>query len=168
MKTGRPAVCPAGHRMEESWDVCPYCAGGGSARDLAETRVHVADHTIVLRSPTAGIPMIGWLVALSGGHRGEAFPLAEGRNAIGKDAGSTVRLLDDGVSETHARIVSDPLSGEAQHILMDLDSTNGTFLNDAGRRVDREEIVDNDLIRFGSTEMIFKTLPKGAIARLRE
>ena len=40
--------------------------------------------------------------------------------------------------------------------MVDLDSTNGTYVNE--RRVSREDLIDNDKIRFGRTELKFKSL----------
>ena len=48
--------------------------------------------------------------------------------------------------------------GERLFILTDLDSSNGTFLNDAEERIAREELVDNDSVTFGKTKMKFKCL----------
>ncbi len=157
--------CPAGHPQEASWDVCPYCAKG--TVDLSETRVHDGEHTLVVGTSHAGLPAVGWLVALSGTHRGITFSLREGKNCIGSDGSCEVRILDEGVSESHARIEFELAGSDGTFYLMDTDSTNGTFLNEAARPVEREEIVDNDLIRFGRTDTIFKSLPRGAIGRLR-
>ena len=151
--------------MEASWDVCTYCAE--KEADLARTRVHQGDRTTILSELTGTPPPVGWLVALSGAQRGETFPLGDGKNIIGKDATCTVRLLDEGISDIHARVLCSPTDRDGRCMIVDQDSTNGTFLNDGPGRIEREEIIDNDIVRFGNTELIFKSLPKGAIRRIR-
>ena len=47
---------------------------------------------------------------------------------------------------------------EGKFFLTDLDSTNGTFLNRDDKRIAREEIKDNDLIRLGEVTLKFKCL----------
>jgi pSer/pThr/pTyr-binding forkhead associated (FHA) protein len=42
--------------------------------------------------------------------------------------------------------------------LTDLDSTNGTFLNDNKEPISREELKDNDVIRVGDVSLKFKCL----------
>lgn len=148
--------------MEASWDVCPYCAE--KKEDLARTRVQAGDRTAILgESPSP----VGWLVALSGAQRGQTFPLGDGKNGIGKDATCAVRLTDEGISDLHARILCYAEDGDGRWMVVDQDSTNGTFLNDGQGRIEREEIIDNDVVRFGTIDLIFKSLPKGAIHRLR-
>jgi pSer/pThr/pTyr-binding forkhead associated (FHA) protein len=148
--------------MEASWDVCPYCAE--TKEDLARTRVHPEDRTTILGKSS---PPAGWLVALTGSQRGQTFPLGDGKNDVGKDANCAVRLSDEGISDLHARILRSAEDGDGRWVVVDQDSTNGTFLNDGQARIDREEIIDNDVVRFGNTDLIFKSLPKGAIHRLR-
>ena len=160
----RKKLCTAGHVMEKSWDVCPYCPRGEEG--LSRTRVQVG-HPGQMPGPE-GMPFLGWLVALSGRHRGTLFPLSEGKNIVGKDASSQVRILDEGISDSHAKLACDPAGVQGRFVISDLDSTNGTFINGRASRIDREEIIDNDLVRFGSIEMIFKSLPSEAVARLGE
>jgi pSer/pThr/pTyr-binding forkhead associated (FHA) protein len=45
---------------------------------------------------------------------------------------------------------------ENEYTLVDLDSTNGTYLNQ--EKVVKSPLVDNDTIRIGRTEMRFKSL----------
>lgn len=161
----RRKLCAAGHVMEASWDVCPYCPG--DEPDLDRTRERPRADTRVLSSRGDGASTVGWLVILTGHQRGEVLSLGEGKSIVGKDDSCQVRIQDDGISESHARITCDLASVQGRYTIADLDSTNGTYLNEGGSRIDREEIVDNDILRFGSVEAIFKSLPRAAIARLR-
>ena len=158
-------TCPAGHSLETSWDVCPHCEPG--VDDLASTRVQGVGATQMIRAPGAPA-LVGWLVVLSGAQRGTVFPLREEKTQIGGDPACQVRLTDEGISDAHARLLSETAAGFSRHILVDLDSTNGTYLNERERRVEREEIVDGDLLRLGETELIFKALPTAAVDRLRD
>ncbi len=65
------------------------------------------------------------------------------RVLIGRDVDSEVVLDDDVVSTHHAEIIQD---GKGW-VLVDLDSTNGTFVN--GESASRQPLTDGDVIRFG-------------------
>jgi diguanylate cyclase (GGDEF)-like protein len=62
---------------------------------------------------------------------------------LGRDAGCAVRLPADDVSRRHARIAADAEG----HLLVDLASTNGTWVN--GRRVDVHRLRAGDRVRLG-------------------
>lgn len=95
---------------------------------------------------------VGWIVALGGAHRGHDFRLVTGRNVIGTAADCDIVLTDPYLSSKHAAIRHE----NGRFTLIDLDSTNGTYLND--RRISKEELIDNDKIRLGRTELKFKSL----------
>ncbi len=84
-------------------------------------------------------PMIGRTVDLDG-------PIT----TIGSAPGSSVTLNDQGVSRKHAGIRNVDGSFE----LADLGSTNGVYVN--GEKVARRQLRLGDVIRIGTTEMIFK------------
>ena len=99
-------------------------------------------------------PVVGWLVVLSGAQKGEDFRLREGRNALGTARDSEVLLQDPAVSGKHASL--NYKDGKFQ--LTDLDSTNGTFVNDDPESVAKIELHDNDTVRVGETTLKFKCL----------
>jgi two-component system cell cycle response regulator len=68
---------------------------------------------------------------------GLRVPLADDV-VLGRDPGCAVRLFADDVSRRHARISADPEG----HLLVDLDSTNGTWVNGGAVRVHRLRAVD--------------------------
>ena len=160
-------TCPEGHPMESSWDVCPHCALPADDDDLTGTRVQAVGGTQMLDLAGSAPALLGWLVVLSGEQLGEVFPVEEERLQIGRDPSCQVRLTDPAVSDIHARLVTDIASGYPRHLLVDLDSSNGTYLNEMGRRVEREEIVDGDLLRLGEVDVIFKALPAAAVRAIR-
>lgn len=153
--------CPNGHVMQPDWTVCPYCAGDREAKpELARTvkaeptraaapEPSEARKTRILDRP-ATIDGRGWLVALDGPRRGRMHVLDRERSTIGAGAGCEVVLDDPAVSERHASVRYE--DGVFQ--VTDLDSTNGTFVND--ERVQKGSLADGDRVRFGESEWIFK------------
>ncbi len=77
--------------------------------------------------------------------QGRRYPLADEDATLGRDAGNTVVVGSDQASRRHARIFT---SGGA-HVLVDLDSTNGTYLN--SKLVKEQTLRHGDVIRVAST-----------------
>jgi pSer/pThr/pTyr-binding forkhead associated (FHA) protein len=78
---------------------------------------------------------------LEGGGLGEIFPLREGENVLGREAGEVVFPTDRYVSARHARIV---VTGD-EVTLADLGSSNGTYV-----KVAAAELVPGDRLLVGS------------------
>jgi pSer/pThr/pTyr-binding forkhead associated (FHA) protein len=78
--------------------------------------------------------------------------LHDGKNSVGSGADSQIALKDSTVSGQHASVRYE----DGKFFLTDLDSSNGTYLND--RKIVREELKDNDMIRFGEIIVKFKRL----------
>lgn len=97
-------------------------------------------------------PVVGWLVALNGSLKGHDFRIRDGKNVIGTAADTDIVLTDQYMSARHAVIRHE----EGMFVLVDLDSTNGTYVND--QRISKEELIDNDRVRLGRTELKFKSL----------
>lgn len=100
-----------------------------------------------------GVPTqpVGWLVARSGSRSGQSYGLKQGDNTVGRDSHRADIVLEHPtVSGEHARIRFEG----GQFYLYDLASTNGTFVNN--HRVQRQMLMDNDVVRFGDAEMVFK------------
>jgi hypothetical protein len=97
-------------------------------------------------------PCVGWIVCVNGGLQGTDFRLVPGKNVIGTAADCEVVLTDQYLSSRHAVIRYE----EGRFTLVDLDSTNGTYVNE--ERVAKEEIIDNDSIRLGRSQLKFKAL----------
>ena len=96
--------------------------------------------------------VVGWIVCLNGALQGKDFRLVTGKNVMGTAADCDIVLTDAYLSAKHSVIRHE----EGRFMLVDLDSTNGTFVND--RRVSKTELIDNDKVRIGRTEMKFKSL----------
>ncbi len=160
--------CANGHQMEDSWEICPYCQKTGYAgAGMGKTRVEdIGASTVTAPAPAAPArktvllsqkyksPVVGWLVALDGQQKGEDFRIREGQNSIGSDASCDIVVTDSTISAKHASL----RHKEGKFFLIDLDSTNGSYLNDNGESVAREEIKDNDVLRLGDVRFKFKCL----------
>jgi hypothetical protein len=90
--------------------------------------------------------------SVNGALKGHDFRLRDGKNMIGTAADADVVLTDQYMSARHAVIRHE----DGVFMIVDLDSTNGTYVNDS--RISKEEIIDNDRVRLGRTELRFKAL----------
>jgi pSer/pThr/pTyr-binding forkhead associated (FHA) protein len=98
--------------------------------------------------------VVGWFVALTGQQKGEDFRIREGPNTIGSAPDADVVLHDTAISGKHASL----RYKDQKFTITDLDSTNGTFLNDRADPIAREELKDNDIVRIGEVTLKFKSL----------
>jgi hypothetical protein len=166
-----PKFCSNGHQMEDSWEICPYCqrtgyqttnAGAGAKTRLEvdsiiapkATAVPAARKTVLLSDRQPKRDLVGWLVALDGEQKGEDFRVRDGQNTVGSAPDADIILRDETVSGKHASL----RYKDAKFFVTDLDSTNGTFLNSRAEPIAREELNDNDLVRFGAVTLKFKSL----------
>src|SRR5438128_1083020 len=83
---------------------------------------------------------------LNGSLENQEIELSPDPMTIGRASACNIRIADSGVSSKHAKIWCE----NGQYFLMDLGSTNGTFVNE--RDVDREQLSDGDVITFGMTK----------------
>ena len=102
----------------------------------------------VTPAPRAGGGPSAYLVVISGPSFGEMYKLKGERSTLGRGDRTDIRVLDDGVSREHAAIERDG----GKMVLVDLDSTNGTFCN--GARVTRHDLTDGDKISIGATTIL--------------
>ena len=93
-----------------------------------------------------------WLIAERGGglDPGERFDLIGGLS-IGRSGEADVRIEDRYASGVHARI----FSRDGRTYVEDMNSTNGTLLNDATLNGEAE-LIDGDVVRIGDTEFRFE------------
>ena len=99
--------------------------------------------------------VVAWLVGLNGHSRGESYPVRMGRNVIGRDRRSDIVIQDDQASAHHADLVFRP--EERRFILMDHNSTNGTYVNDHEIEP-RRDLAPKDVIRIGNQKFLFTPL----------
>jgi diguanylate cyclase (GGDEF)-like protein len=97
-------------------------------------------------SASTSSPSRASLTVLAGLNAGQIFTVRQDETIIGRGRDAEVRVDDVGVSRKHARVVRT----EAQrHVIEDLGSTNGIFVN--GRMVDRVELTSGDRVQIGPT-----------------
>ncbi len=153
-------VCQNGHVMHPSWDTCPYCLEMQQAMG-AVPLPSVGQGTAMLNIAEIGgekgrgsqdksREVCGWIVALNGQHKGEDFRLRVGKNVLGTAADCDIVLTDKKISRKHATVRYE--GGEFQ--IADLDSSNGTYVND--EKVQKHDLIDNDIIKLGDIEFEFK------------
>jgi hypothetical protein len=86
------------------------------------------------------------IVALSGPHAGRSFPLSGAPLTFGRTPDNAVVIASPLASRRHAEI---RLEG-GQHVLYDLGSSNGTFVN--GQRVQRHVLAPGEVVQIGDEQ----------------
>jgi hypothetical protein len=147
-KTSGPAY------QAETFDNLPLAEAEVDEFDPDATLVHVrpplaSENNILLRrqgaSPIA--PSGAQLVGLTGSNRGRNYPIPAAGITVGRHQSCNIVIPDSRVSAHHAWIGI----VDGKHMLRDLESTNGTFLNThTNESVSEAELVSGDTILFGS------------------
>jgi diguanylate cyclase (GGDEF)-like protein len=98
------------------------------------------------------------LVVLQGAEIGRNYRLRRGPMMIGRGFGADIRVADDLVSREHARLdcAWDPAAKTTTYTVVDLGSTNHTFVNTC--RVQTVELREGDKIQIGDTVLKFVLL----------
>ena len=89
------------------------------------------------------------LAAIAGKLKGSVFPIKDGVSVIGREAAATICIADASVSRRHSQIEKE---GET-FLLADLDSLNGTFINDVP--VKHRVLQHGDRVRIGDSQFLF-------------
>lgn len=155
--------------MAEQLDVPPDLSPEEDTRHEAPPDAHGQKDTPVEGSdpgiaPAAGAPgrvpgtggatrrLTARLVMETGEMKGRAVPLT-GKGRIGRQMGCMVRIDDNRASREHAQIDYD--AQLRLHVVSDLQSRNGTFVNDT-KIVEPTVLNPGDLIRIGDTIMRYE------------
>ncbi len=99
-----------------------------------------------------GFPVVGWLVPLNGQQAYQTFRLRSGGTKIGTAPPADIVVNDGFMSTHHCDIHCSPTGFS----LVDPGSTNGCYVND--KRVQKHDLVDNDMITLGKTNFKFKSI----------
>jgi len=91
------------------------------------------------------------IIVIYGPELGKRLPLGKGNFGIGRSAKNDLFLDQESISRQHARITFDG----ARHWVQDLNSTNGTYVND--KLVQETELSDGDQVRIGRSILKFMT-----------
>lgn len=92
--------------------------------------------------------------ALGAGGRPTSIELSRNVQTIGRSASNDIVLPDPSVSKHHAQVVQE----EDGWRLMDLESTNGTFVN--GERVEAQRLAPGDTVLLGVYTFVFELLDR--------
>ena len=93
---------------------------------------------------------MAWLVAVDGELSGRRFSL-DAPCLVGRGPYNHVVLDDTRISRQHAKVSPEP----GGHIVYDLNSANGTFVNDV--QVKRQKLAPGDVVRFGPFSFRFES-----------
>ena len=99
-----------------------------------------------------GFPIVGWLVPLNGVNAYQTWRLKPGLTKIGTAPPADLVVNDGFMSTEHCSITCSP----AGFTLHDNGATNGCYVND--RKVQKQDLVDNDVIMLGKTSFRFKSI----------
>ena len=95
---------------------------------------------------------------VAAGTQTKSFALTKAHYTVGRAPGSEIELPDDSVSSRHAQLEKTATGWR----LTDLQSTNGTFVNE--RRIDSVELKPGDRVLFGEVSVKFaQDLPRAAL-----
>jgi diguanylate cyclase (GGDEF)-like protein len=111
--------------------------------DLYETTVEVTITRDFTRAVRRSAPHQAYLVVIAGPRLGHRAVLDEAPLEIGRGSQCGLQLDVDSVSRLHARV---EWTGQA-HKVVDLRSTNGTYVNES--RVTEQELRDGDRVQIG-------------------
>ena len=89
------------------------------------------------------------VVRAGGGRAGESFATGGPRTLIGRSPDCDVFLDDVTVSRRHAEIIRE----DDTHVIRDLGSLNGTFVN--RHRIESSVLADDDEVQIGKYRMTF-------------
>ncbi len=89
------------------------------------------------------------LSAISGRLKGSVFTIEDLPVVIGRDTTATLCIADASVSRRHSQIEKE----DEQFVILDLESLNGTFINDVP--VKRRRLEHGDRLRIGDSQFLF-------------
>ena len=113
-----------------------------------KTAVHSISDLLGTAAPQQSAYLIV-ISAKSASGIGRMFKLDRSETVLGRSVEAQFQVEDDGISRKHAKVVS---LGDGRFQLVDLGSTNGTFLN--GAKADSEPLKDGDKIQIGSNTVL--------------
>jgi pSer/pThr/pTyr-binding forkhead associated (FHA) protein len=91
------------------------------------------------------------LFVIKGQDQGKRFELDAPIVGIGRDISNPIRVNDTEVSRHHAELRQDGVDNH--HVLIDLDSSNGTYVN--SESIDSRALSSGDRVQIGRTLMIY-------------
>ncbi len=102
------------------------------------------------------------LTAIAGRLKGSVFAIEDLPVVIGRETAATLCVADASISRRHSQIEKD----DNQFVILDLDSLNGTFINDVP--VKRRVLHHGDRLRIGDSQFLFLLSDSDAAAKSNE
>ena len=102
-----------------------------------------------------------YVIVIAGPNVGKMFPV-DGEHDIGRGGDASIVLTDTEISRRHALL---RVEGSSV-VVLDLDSTNGTFVN--GTKVSRQVLQDGDKIQVGTTTILKFTYLDQLVAQFQK
>ncbi len=149
--------CPeCGRLLLPTMGTCPFCAPLAAPNVSGEETTKAGNQQgpppeSIPTPPGFGVVGQAFLQVIDGAQRGEKFDLPRDGITLGRAPDNHIVLKDPSVSSHHARI--DFYQGK--HFLSDLQSSNGTFVNNS--RVEQTQLKHKDLIIMGGTRMLMSS-----------
>ena len=112
-------------------------------------KTRITKISAVSRVPEGGACLV-WIYPADS-EMGKRLKLEKEELTIGRGSDVDITIDRDSVSRRHAKIVQ---TGN-QYAVIDLGSTNGTYVNDV--KVTEAVLVDGDVVRVGKTPVVFKS-----------
>jgi FHA domain-containing protein/von Willebrand factor type A domain-containing protein len=165
LRKPRPRCATCRRELPDALSTCAFCAersrGGGAAPSRLEREAAVAEMsaTVVSRigsteeylEKTVVLRERPILAVTRGPLAGQVFELSgTSATSLGRAKANDVVLDDVSISSQHCRIRPE----EDGFTLLDLKSTNGTFVNE--RRVTAHKLAEGDVIRLGEMQLQFR------------
>ena len=104
--------------------------------------------------PPAVLPLMGWLVVMSGPAKWQDIRLDQEQLLIGADPGCHLCLADAAAAPRHAALIRK----KDRLLLQDLSAGGGIYINNAPQPVKQHLLEDEDLIKIGGTFLKFRKL----------
>jgi len=101
-----------------------------------------------------------FLTIISGDNIGKIYPIEKEKTVIGRTEECDITIVEPSVSRQHAIITKK--ENDDLPLLVDLDSTNGTFLN--GLRIQKTYLKDMDKIQFGRS-VVFRVSKEDSLGK---
>jgi hypothetical protein len=169
-------TCSKGHPMDPSWKICPYCGEviaavspelkktvrEGVSRELKKTvkedvalekekEKEAADRkTKILREKPAELRAVAWLIGVDKPVRATVYQIIKDKTLVGNALECDIQVNDEFASGRHCSIHFE----KDKYFITDLDSANGTFVNE--RKVTKKGLTDGDKIKIGERSYVFK------------
>jgi hypothetical protein len=150
--SGKTVRVESMHAPAGNDEVSAPSSSGAGGNDRSTRLISIPDE--VEEEPTS--PIFGWIVVLEGRQKFRDFRIHREQTYVGASSECDIVMDDEFISSEHASI---RFTDDA-FWLTDLDSSNGTFVNEfsPSARIDRVQLRDGDEIRFGKVLVKFKCL----------